>query len=125
MAERHRLELIDPDARTATCMVCGPGVGVRSNGMGGWRCRTVANRNKRYRAEGDNYRWHTRKPHREHMADTCAGCGFVAEHPGLLDVHHVNGDHGDNRPENLATLCPICHRRVHYGLPLPLHPLGQ
>lgn len=26
-----------------------------------------------------------------------------------LDVDHINGDHEDNRPENLQTLCKFCH----------------
>lgn len=27
-----------------------------------------------------------------------------------LDLHHINGDHFDNRLENLIILCPNCHR---------------
>ncbi len=29
-----------------------------------------------------------------------------------MDVHHVNGNHSDNRLENLQTLCANCHRLV-------------
>ena len=29
---------------------------------------------------------------------------------GMTEVDHKNGDHTDNRPENLEELCPICHR---------------
>jgi hypothetical protein len=28
---------------------------------------------------------------------------------GMLDVDHINGNHQDNRPENLQTLCKCCH----------------
>lgn len=35
----------------------------------------------------------------------CSMCGSTAK----LHVHHVNGDHKDNRLENLIWLCPRCH----------------
>lgn len=31
-------------------------------------------------------------------------------HAGTLDVDHVNGDHSDNRPENLRILCRTMNR---------------
>jgi len=31
-------------------------------------------------------------------------------HVGTLDVDHVNGDHGDHRPENLRVLCRTVNR---------------
>lgn len=41
---------------------------------------------------------------------TCSvdGCSNEAN-----DVHHVSGDHGDNRPENLAPVCKLHHNEVH------------
>ena len=30
-----------------------------------------------------------------------------------LTLHHRNGLPGDNRPENLETLCDLCHREEH------------
>ena len=32
-----------------------------------------------------------------------------------LQVHHWNRDPSDNRPENLAPLCPKCHLSYHRG----------
>jgi uncharacterized membrane protein len=43
------------------------------------------------------------------VKERCATCG--AEPPAVLDIHHVNGDHFDNRPENLQVLCRSCHMR--------------
>ena len=43
----------------------------------------------------------------------CAKCGFEAKHPTQMDIHHINGDHKDNREENLATYCANCHRLEH------------
>jgi intracellular multiplication protein IcmJ len=49
------------------------------------------------------------------------GCGFVSKPKQnslstWLEVHHVNDDHADNRPENLVTLCALCHAVFHIGL---------
>ena len=40
----------------------------------------------------------------------CSKCGSW----NRLEVHHINGNHGDNRPENLRWLCHECHVRVHH-----------
>lgn len=42
--------------------------------------------------------------------DCCEVCGFVPKHSCQLDVDHINGNHKDNREENLQTLCANCHR---------------
>jgi hypothetical protein len=41
----------------------------------------------------------------------CECCGLTEwlNQPIKLELHHINGDHNDNRLENLQMLCPNCH----------------
>lgn len=43
-------------------------------------------------------------------------CPYGADHPSLLDVHHLDGDRANGNPDNLVTLCALCHRLVTYGV---------
>lgn len=52
----------------------------------------------------------------------CEGCGTQAPFSSqdgtpFLEVHHLTrlADDGPDSPENVAALCPNCHRRAHYG----------
>ena len=40
----------------------------------------------------------------------CAVCGFGIE--DVLEVAHLNGDRENNEPDNLAILCPNCHKML-------------
>lgn len=51
----------------------------------------------------DNPYGRYKKPHCEH-------CGFVAVDLCQLDVDHIDGNHRNNDPANLQTLCANCHR---------------
>lgn len=42
--------------------------------------------------------------------DTCQCCGLIYNGP---EFHHLNNDHTDHRPENLAMLCRYCHLQYH------------
>jgi AcrR family transcriptional regulator len=44
----------------------------------------------------------------------CERCGLTEwlDKPAPLQLHHVNGDGRDNRPENLQILCPNCHSQT-------------
>ena len=38
--------------------------------------------------------------------------GYWLDHPLVCQLHHINGDHTDNRLENLQILCPNCHSQT-------------
>ena len=51
----------------------------------------------------------TKFTYRTYKGDECVKCGFTAEHHTQLDVDHIDGNHGNNAPVNLQTLCKNCH----------------
>ena len=51
--------------------------------------------------------------YRQHLQMKCERCGFEAVVRDQIDVHHKNGNHQDNRIENLESLCANCHRLEH------------
>lgn len=46
---------------------------------------------------------------KEEKCEVCGNTEWMGE-PIPLDLHHINGNHFDNRLENLIILCPNCHR---------------
>lgn len=50
------------------------------------------------------------RDYRKHKKGKCEFCGFTPEHPCQLDVDHIDGNHHNNDPNNLQTLCANCHR---------------
>ena len=49
-------------------------------------------------------------PYRRYKETTCVRCGFQQEDACQMDVDHIDGDHNNNDPANLQTLCANCHR---------------
>lgn len=46
-----------------------------------------------------------------HRCARCAGEAWMGA-PIPLELHHRNGDHADNRLENVELLCPNCHAQT-------------
>lgn len=40
----------------------------------------------------------------------CEICNFESSHPCQIDIDHIDGDHTNNDPSNLQSLCANCHR---------------
>jgi hypothetical protein len=60
-------------------------------------------------------RWRSDKKYSyfKYKKDYCESCGFRG-HSCQLDVDHIDGNHGNNAPYNLTTLCANCHRLKSY-----------
>ena len=50
------------------------------------------------------------KPYIVYKKTSCEFCGFLPVHTCQLDVDHIDGNHSNNEPSNLQTLCANCHR---------------
>jgi hypothetical protein len=53
-----------------------------------------------------------RSPYVSYKKMICEICDFTAKHRCQLDVHHMDGNHMNNSPENLQTVCANCHRLI-------------
>ena len=64
---------------------------------------------QKYCSEACKAKW-KKRPHARYKEDVCECCGFIAVHKCQLDVDHIDGNHENNSPTNLRTLCANCHR---------------
>lgn len=53
---------------------------------------------------------HRNWKYRKYKKNQCEVCNFVAIDWCQLDVDHIDGDHFNDDPNNLQTLCANCHR---------------
>ena len=80
-------------------------------------CRSCDNRRyfKNHPIKKVNKIWLSYKKYKKKV---CELCGFIAIDKCQLDVHHVDGNHHNNDPNNLKTLCANCHRLIHKNTPV-------
>jgi hypothetical protein len=45
--------------------------------------------------------------------NACERCGY-GEHPGILQLHHIDRNRKNNDRSNVVILCPNCHTVEHY-----------
>ncbi len=45
----------------------------------------------------------------------CQACGLVFTPQALIEIHHLDGDHCNNRYDNLAAIHRHCHDQIHGG----------
>lgn len=41
-------------------------------------------------------------------------CQLCGKECNRLEVHHIDGNHGNNEIDNLCLICPSCHKKEHY-----------
>ena len=101
---KHKLSEINEEERTGLCSVCGPiRVKLRDKTRplsSKYRCIQVYKIKEKRR----------RSPYHLYRKNYCEHCNFKPMHISQLDVDHIDGDHFNNDPANLQTLCANCHR---------------
>lgn len=104
-----------PEAPTVmgVCVCCGKNP-QRKTYKGTYKpvCRSCDRR--RYRKNNSVRKF---EGYRKHKKNVCELCSFIAIDRCQLDVHHVDGNHHNNDPNNLKTLCANCHRLIHKKQP--------
>lgn len=110
-SNHHRLTEKDTVARTAICSICGPTrILGKASAYGSWKCANNYNKKR------------SRGRYRKYLSDHCCRCGFQPEldsksgepYTCQLDIDHIDGDHQNNDPTNLQTICSGCHRIKSY-----------
>lgn len=96
---KHRYKKLEPSHIRGVCVKCN----THPQKPRGDKFRSLC-------AYCDKLEWDSKKEHRKAVGATCETCGFIPTHVCQLDVDHIDGNHENNSPENLQTLCANCHR---------------
>ena len=101
-----------PQTTRGLCVVEGCSNLQGANKAGTWRALCQVHHRLRYKMKSGGIQ----KPYRRKKGLHCERCGPDVIYSRVqLDVHHRDGNHSNNTPSNLATLCANCHRLVHHG----------
>ena len=69
--------------------------------------------NKRWSGKQNVIHHHCRRENIFKKYDySCVNCGYK-ENKKMLDIHHIDGNHGNNEYENLLSVCVWCHNLYH------------
>jgi len=105
---RHKLLNKDDINQTAWCVACDGNVKIvmhkRRDRSSSWRCAPRHNQLSARYSKPSNYKY------RHAVKESCELCGFIPVDMCQLDVDHIDGNHNNNEPSNLQTLCANCHR---------------
>lgn len=121
---KHRLLETSQETLTGICKNCGPiNLAKHSDGKGGFvlKCReriklqSKLRSRLRRRNKDPKYRGIRKKSYRKYLQKECVRCHFIPIHTCQLDVDHIDGNHKNNDPSNLQTLCANCHRLKTYA----------
>lgn len=98
------------DQKVGVCSICGP-VKLSTWTTGGKLQRRCYNARRSDRGLGD-------RRYRTFKKDYCenSSCVAIIEDKCQLDVDHIDGNHKNDDPANLMTLCANCHRLKTHGL---------
>lgn len=103
----------NPASERGLCLECGTKP-QKSRGNGTYKSVCSGCDKKRHNLKRSPYVKGTRQirksTYRVHKKSYCEECGFIAVHYCQLDVDHIDGNHSNNSPDNLQTLCANCHR---------------
>lgn len=100
----ERFKKPEPVTERGMCVKCGKNP-QQHIGRGKYRSLCAGCHRRRHEMTMPSYR-----PYIKHRKDKCERCGFIPEHPCQLDVDHIDGNHDNDDPTNLQTLCANCHR---------------
>lgn len=120
----HKILSHDKATRRGVCSVCGDiDIKLKPKGEGyvGIVCGNVyRDSRRRYwksasgRATRKKNR-HNESPWRKHIKPLCEKCGYIPLDLICMDGHHRDENRKNNSTENIASLCPSCHRLIHAG----------